>query len=132
MPSKCEAETCGDGVRTGSEKCDDGNDIDHDGCSSDCKVEPYFHCAGGLGTQTQCSCMRVRKDFTDLREAEAALYIDAVKTLKTSGTYDSFVQTHSYIPNKNFAHGSSGFLPWHRKLHTSLSMRTRSRMCVCG
>ncbi|CAI2372118.1 unnamed protein product [Moneuplotes crassus] len=34
-PTECVAE-CGDGYRVGSEACDDGNNIDSDGCSSDC------------------------------------------------------------------------------------------------
>ena len=27
--------------------CDDGNNIDGDGCSSDCKIEGGYHCVGG-------------------------------------------------------------------------------------
>jgi cysteine-rich repeat protein len=33
---------CGDGIRAGSEECDDGNIIDGDGCSAICKVEPTW------------------------------------------------------------------------------------------
>jgi uncharacterized protein (TIGR03382 family) len=30
---------CGDGILDPDEQCDDGNDFDGDGCSSDCKLE---------------------------------------------------------------------------------------------
>ena len=30
---------CGDGVKAANEQCDDGNNIDGDGCSHDCKIE---------------------------------------------------------------------------------------------
>ena len=32
--------TCGDGFKTGDEACDDGNRVDGDGCSAECKVVP--------------------------------------------------------------------------------------------
>src|SRR5579862_6186783 len=31
--------TCGDGIVSGSETCDDGNTVDGDGCSSTCQIE---------------------------------------------------------------------------------------------
>jgi len=36
----CEKTTCGDGVREGTEQCDDGNKKALDGCSPDCEWEP--------------------------------------------------------------------------------------------
>ncbi len=38
------AGTCGNGVREGSEGCDDGNVAGGDGCSPSCAVEPGFQC----------------------------------------------------------------------------------------
>ena len=35
---------CGDGFRASSEECDDGNQIDGDGCSSSCGIELGFSC----------------------------------------------------------------------------------------
>ena len=32
---------CGDGTTDTDEACDDGNDLDGDGCSSRCEIEPY-------------------------------------------------------------------------------------------
>jgi cysteine-rich repeat protein len=37
--SMCHKIECGDGVRNGSEQCDDGNKINLDGCDSECKFE---------------------------------------------------------------------------------------------
>lgn len=50
-PASCHLTTCGDGVREGSEACDDGNAIDGDGCSGACAFEP--DCAAGTCT-TRC------------------------------------------------------------------------------
>ncbi len=36
---------CGDGLRQGSEECDDGNIVSSDGCSSNCIVEAGFACS---------------------------------------------------------------------------------------
>ena len=35
---------CGDGLLGGEELCDDGNDLDGDGCSAACRVEAGFRC----------------------------------------------------------------------------------------
>jgi cysteine-rich repeat protein len=32
---------CGDGDREGSEQCDDGNLVNNDGCSSNCRIESW-------------------------------------------------------------------------------------------
>ena len=48
-------EICGDGKRYVSE-CDDGNEINGDGCSESCLIEDYFHCVDGSPTQNDyCS-----------------------------------------------------------------------------
>jgi cysteine-rich repeat protein len=39
--------TCGDGYVQSSEQCDDGNDIQHDGCHY-CAQEPYYQCYNTL------------------------------------------------------------------------------------
>ncbi len=43
--SVCHRTTCGDGVREGTEQCDDGNVVPYDGCGTTCKREPA--CVGG-------------------------------------------------------------------------------------
>jgi cysteine-rich repeat protein len=38
--------TCGDGIVDCGEECDDGNTIDGDGCSSECRLEPFDQLLG--------------------------------------------------------------------------------------
>lgn len=45
VPSACHATICGDGVKEGTEACDDHAAIDGDGCSSTCALEP--DCSSG-------------------------------------------------------------------------------------
>jgi cysteine-rich repeat protein len=46
-PITCEAEPyCGDGILDPGEECDDGNNIDGDGCDANCTIEPY--CGDGI------------------------------------------------------------------------------------
>ena len=40
VPATCHQTVCGDGVREGTEACDDKNTVDGDGCSSTCTLEP--------------------------------------------------------------------------------------------
>lgn len=42
----CVRTICGNGVREGAERCDDGNDRPADGCSSDCEAEPRCSTSG--------------------------------------------------------------------------------------
>ena len=51
---------------------------------------------------------------TQRSTSERALYKEAVNALKASGQYDAFVHVHAVQYNKDFAHGTGGFLPWHR------------------
>ena len=47
---------CGDGLRVGTETCDDGNTDAGDGCSSTCEVENGYYCLGGSATsKDECS-----------------------------------------------------------------------------
>ena len=47
-PDRC-YEICGDGRKFNNDRgyCDDGNNQDGDGCSSECRVEPGMKCEGG-------------------------------------------------------------------------------------
>ncbi|MCD6497723.1 MAG: SUMF1/EgtB/PvdO family nonheme iron enzyme [Deltaproteobacteria bacterium] len=47
---------CGDGVVIGNEGCDDGNQEDGDGCSTQCKVEKGWACAQGSPTVCHTVC----------------------------------------------------------------------------
>jgi cysteine-rich repeat protein len=39
-------EFCGDGLNYGQHECDDGNNIDGDGCSKNCNLEEGYACEG--------------------------------------------------------------------------------------
>lgn len=47
---------CGNGIMTGNEKCDDGNTVDGDGCSSHCVNETGFICEGTAPTVCKAEC----------------------------------------------------------------------------
>ena len=43
-------EICGDGKNMGIKECDDGNGVNGDGCSSECKVETGWACENGTAS----------------------------------------------------------------------------------
>jgi cysteine-rich repeat protein len=45
------AVTCGDGVKGGSEQCDNGNKI---GCQTGCKFDAGYSCSGAFGQPSVC------------------------------------------------------------------------------
>ncbi|CAK92802.1 unnamed protein product (macronuclear) [Paramecium tetraurelia] len=45
---------CGDGMIRLTEQCDDGNTVDGDGCSSNCKLEQHWVCSSNNSTQSKC------------------------------------------------------------------------------
>ena len=47
------AETCGDGVITGLQECDDGNPFSGDGCSEFCTLEAGYNCVGAPSVCTE-------------------------------------------------------------------------------
>jgi cysteine-rich repeat protein len=49
-----ELPACGDGVQQADEECDDGNTVDGDGCSADCKLEPPTCGDGGVEGTEEC------------------------------------------------------------------------------
>jgi cysteine-rich repeat protein len=52
------ATTCGDGLRTGAEECDDANVHSDDGCSSYCVTEAGFACKRpAAGGKDECSAV---------------------------------------------------------------------------
>ena len=58
-------EICGDGLNMGEHECDDGNDVDGDGCSKECKIEEGFVCRGGNSTNMD-SCLDVKSPTLDI------------------------------------------------------------------
>ncbi|CAD8154480.1 unnamed protein product [Paramecium octaurelia] len=49
---KCKAipDICGDGIQKSTEECDDGNTLNGDGCSKQCKIEIGYSCVGNICT----------------------------------------------------------------------------------
>jgi cysteine-rich repeat protein len=52
--SDCRPAVCGDGLKWHVEQCDDGNDIDSDGCSHECKIEAGFTCDEDENRKSRC------------------------------------------------------------------------------
>jgi hypothetical protein len=73
-----------------------------------------FHFGCDVNPETGEKQLRARKDYSELTQPERKLYIEAVNAIKASGVYDNFVKVHALAQNKGYAHGTSGFLPWHR------------------
>ncbi|MBI5421997.1 DUF4215 domain-containing protein [Candidatus Peregrinibacteria bacterium] len=53
-PGGGDAAVCGDGVKAGSEACDDGNKLAGDGCSSSCSIVAGWTCAGTPSVCQKC------------------------------------------------------------------------------
>ncbi|HKY38466.1 MAG TPA: DUF4215 domain-containing protein [Polyangiaceae bacterium] len=54
---------CGDGLITGSEECDDGNDDAGDGCSDTCVVEPGWDCPEDVDLPSSLEMRVTYRDF---------------------------------------------------------------------
>lgn len=59
---------CGDGLVTGDEECDDGNNEDGDGCDQDCFEEPGWACNDRL---TLPSSLQMRVTYRDFKSSNA-------------------------------------------------------------
>lgn len=42
----CVPHSCGDGIKSGIEQCDDSNNVDNDGCTN-CLVDELYDCSSG-------------------------------------------------------------------------------------
>jgi fibro-slime domain-containing protein len=62
-PAACHETVCGDATQEGTEVCDDGNDIDADGCSSTCSLEP--DCSSGTCASQCGDAMRLSPEECD-------------------------------------------------------------------
>lgn len=48
---------CGNGIfepEGGREECDDGNNLNTDGCTNNCRLDPNFECENVPGQRTNC------------------------------------------------------------------------------
>lgn len=58
--------------------------------------------------------MVTRKNIRSLTSAEKTAFVNAVKTIKSNGTYDQYVLMHANTPMTEI-HRCPSFLPWHRQ-----------------
>ena len=102
-------DVCGDGVRTGSEVCDDGNLIDGDGCSSSCgRIESFqIH----WRTSTLAGDLRTCPVGFDLAEVilQPMTGPDIVRAVDCSdGVAELEVTPHAYRSSVRFSNVASG------------------------
>ena len=127
---------CGDGLVVGTETCDDGNAVSNDGCSSTCEIED----TGSPNTiwvcdppnqpcKEQCASPRIRKPWTSYTAAEQDTYVRAVEVAMEEGLYAIFVGIHIENANSAQAHGTCGFLGWHRKYLLAYENMLRMKAC---
>jgi len=62
-------EICGDGLNLGYVECDDGNNVDGDGCSSDCRIEHGFQCKSYPNSPDICIDALAPTVFAKLKNA---------------------------------------------------------------
>ena len=56
---------CGDGLVLGENECDDGNQVDGDGCSSTCKIEFGYECGNGTACVERVAPRLMIKNIID-------------------------------------------------------------------
>merc|ERR1712072_50362 len=76
---------------------------------------PHSHTVARKYCAHRCNAKRERKNWNFMTKRERDLYIEAVQELYNAGVYTKFVKVHQDGVNDPYAHGTSGFLPWHRK-----------------
>jgi len=80
IPYVAPVHICGDGILTTREECDDGNDVEGDGCNSTCFMEPGYNCGENyLGELSVCQ---------DTNECEE-LPVSPCHVLDTNATCDN-------------------------------------------
>lgn len=81
---KCR-EVCGDGLNLGEHECDDGNSLNGDGCSSECKVESGFKCHSLSGGPDHC---------VDIVPPKASLSVKKGTDLTVTFNEDVFIKVN--------------------------------------
>lgn len=62
----------------------------------------------------ETDCTRIRKEWNTMDQSERNLYINGILTLSSTGKLDKFTEQHGQTEAEAQAHGTSGFLTWHR------------------
>ena len=107
---------CGDGVRAGSEACDDGNTAAGDGCSTTCTIEAgawdlEYVCPDEGGSLCELTCGDGQKSnykTCDIGTYTGGINSDACKNCKLQTDYTCYGNPTSEIPDGfGFASGGS-------------------------
>ena len=87
------AVACGDGIRSVSEACDDGNIVSGDGCNANCSaVEIGWVCAGGSIIQAQPDICRHGTSYLLLNFEEESSTEQRLRTLESFQLFENFAR----------------------------------------
>lgn len=89
-------EICGDDINLKMRECDDGNEKDGDGCSSDCRVEEGFVCQSYEGRADVCTDVRAPSAILSIKK-ENTLAIRFNKTVKAGMNSTLLAQSISVL-----------------------------------
>lgn len=90
---------CGDAKRF-TLPCDDGNNVDGDGCSSDCQIEVGYTCVGG-SPNSKDSCSQTVPPFVTLASSgQSHLYGKIVLNVRANYLPLSLIKSASDCSNK--------------------------------
>ena len=76
-------ELCGD-ARRFALQCDDGNNVDGDGCTYDCKLEDGFTCAGGSPNTKDACTNSLPANVTFTQTGQSHLYGSIVLNVRVN------------------------------------------------
>ncbi len=132
-------ELCGDGKRFNLE-CDDGNNIDGDGCSRDCKLESGYQCVGGC-PDGRDNCLYYKPDRIEISQiGQIRRSTSVVVNIKINYLPESLIQaqecsnkcsqllTGAIISGDNALSITSEYLPGTRYMFTMTIEFGRSYM----
>ena len=92
-------EVCGDNKRYTLE-CDDGNNVNGDGCSSDCKVEVGFNCYGGSPNSKDSCSKSIPQALSFTSTGQSHLYGKIVLNVKANYLPLALIQSATDCKNQ--------------------------------
>ena len=89
---------CGDGYKTGLAECDDGNTIDGDGCSSDCKIEIGWNCSSQSTTICRNTIQPTFRVYMQNHDTEIVLQFSKRVSILQSQTLQEIFSINATSP----------------------------------